>query len=262
MDALFAGLLAELDFFTTGFGVLTLAALAASIFLLWEWRLALVALILIQTGVAALMVSVHGLPTEWAAVQIMVVLLCALLLALSAQYIRDRQATRPPGPLLLRLMVLVLLLASWRVFDLQLSIPLLNPPVTRLFLWLGLCALTTLALSDSPFFTGVALLVWCVPIQAIVELLVPGHNLFVVIGMVEIVVTLACSYLLLVDLTPEPKPAPVITDSTFMERAPVLPALPAPDRPLLPDHGPVARPQPPRQSGPTPDAPAVARGSQ
>lgn len=261
MDAFFAQLLAGLGFFATGFGVLTIASLAASIFLFWEWRTALVALMIAQTGVAALMVSVHGLSTQWAAVQVMVILLCALLLSLSAQHIRDRQATRSPGPLLLRLMVLVLLLASWRVFDLHLSIPLLNPPVMRLFLWLGFCALTTLALSDSPFFTGVALLLWCAPVQAIVELLVPGHNLFVIIGMVEIVATLACSYLLLIDLTPEPKPASVITDSTFMERAPVLPALTAPERPLLPGHGTAARPQPQRPAGPAPDAPAVARGS-
>ncbi|RIK44861.1 MAG: hypothetical protein DCC55_01270 [Chloroflexi bacterium] len=261
MDALFAQLLAQLDFFATGFGVLTTAALAASIFLFWEWRTALVALLVVQTGVATLMVTVHELPTQWAAVQILVILLCALLLSLSAQQMRGRQATRAPGPWPLRLMVLLLLLASWRVFDLQLSIPLLNPPVIRLFLWLGLCALTTLALSDSPFFTGVALLLWCAPIQSIVELLVPGHNLFVIIGMVEIVVTLACSYLLLIDLTPEPKPAPVITDSTYIERVPALPALPAPERPLLPDPGAV-RPQPPRPTGPAPDAPAVVRGSQ
>lgn len=230
-------------------------------FLLWEWRSALVALIVLQVGVAALMVKVHGLTVEWAAVQIMVILLCTLLLSLSAWRMRDGQAAHSPGPWLLRLMVLALLLASWRVFDLHISLPMLNPPIVRLFVWLALCALTTLALGDSPFFTGVALLLWCVPIQAVVELLLPGHNLFVIIGMVEITVTLACSYLLLIDLTPKLEPVSVVTDSTFVERPTPLPALPGPERPLLPERS-SARPQPLRPNSAAPDSPAVVRGSQ
>ena len=45
MDSFFAQLLANLTFFTTGLGVISLAALAAAMFLFWEWRTALMALI-------------------------------------------------------------------------------------------------------------------------------------------------------------------------------------------------------------------------
>jgi hypothetical protein len=257
MDAHFAELLEKLSFFASGLGVLSLAVIATLIFVLWEWRSALLALIVLQLGLAALMVEVHGLPTQWAAVQIMVILLCTFLLSLSAQQMRGQRMAHPPGPLLLRLMVLALLLASWRVFDLHLNIPLLNPPIVRLFVWLALCALVTMALGDSPFFTAVALLLWSLPIQAVVELLLPGHNLFVIIGIVQIAVTLACSYLLLVDLTPTPAPTPVTTDSPFVEPPPRLPALPSPERPLLPERASGVRSQPVRPAGVGADAPAV-----
>jgi hypothetical protein len=262
MAADFAQLFGQLTFFGTGLGALTLAALATTLFLFWEWRSALLALIALQVGVAALMVQVHGLTTQWATVQVMVNLLCVLLLSLSAQRMRGRYAAHPPGPWPLRLMVLVLLLVGWQVFDLHLSVPLLNPPVVRLFLWLALCALITLALGDSPFFTAVALLLWCMPIQAVVELLLPGHNLFVIIGIVQICVTLACSYLLLIDLTPVPAPVAVPTDSTFVPTPPALPALPGPERPLLPERSNGLSTQSIRPAGTASDTPAVVRGSQ
>ena len=262
MAARFAQLFGELTFFSTGLGALTLAALATTLFLFWEWRSALLALIALQVGVAALMVQVHGLTTQWASVQVMVTLLCVLLLSLSAQRMRSRDATHPPGAWPLRLMVLVLLLVGWQVFDLQPSIPLLNPPVARLFVWVALCALTTLALGDSPFFSAVALLLWCMPIQAVVELLLPGHSLFVIIGIVQICVTLACSYLLLIDLTPAPEPIPVPTDSDFVPSLPALPALPGPERPLLPERSNAPPTQPVRPAGTATDTPIVARGSQ
>jgi hypothetical protein len=263
MDPIIERLLGQVSFFNTGLGVLALAALAATLFLFWEWRSALVTLIVLQVGVAALMVEVHHLPLQWAGVQILVILLCVLLLSLSAMRLRGRQALRPPGPWLLRLMVLVLLVAGWRVFDMRISIPLLNPPVMRLFLWLGLCAITTLSLSDSPLYTAIALLLWAMPVQAIVEMLTPGHTLFALIGMVQIVITLACSYLLLIELAPAIKPAPVPTDISFPQ--PIVPerTLPAPERRLLPErssNGP--RSQPVAPAATASDSPAVARGSQ
>jgi hypothetical protein len=262
MDLIVEQFLSDLSFFASGLGVLTLAALAASLFLFWEWRTGLVTLIILQAGVTALMVRVHGLSTAWAGVQILVILLCVLLLSLSAGQMRSRHAARPPGPWLLRLMVLVLLLAGWRVFDLHLSIPLINPSVVRLFLWLGLCALTILSLSDSPLYTAIALLVWIMPVQAVVEMLTPGHNLFALIGIVEIVITLACSYLLLIELVPVPKPAPIATDITFPQTIAPERQLPAPERRLLPERSTVNRPQPVASASAPPDPSTVVRGSQ
>jgi hypothetical protein len=258
-DLLFERFLDQFDFFATGLGLLLIAGLATTIFLFWEWRSALVTLLLVQLGVVVIMVNVHLLSTGWAWVQLVIMALCTLMLGLSASQMRGRQAARPPGPILLRCLVLVLLLASWRVFDLHLSLPLLNPPIVRLFLWLGLCALTTLALSDSPFFTGVALLLWGVPIHAAIELIVPGHSLFVLIGMMQIVVTLACSYLLLIDITPLSETREVATDITFPTEHVVRPALPGPERRLLPDS--TSTNLPARPTGTSTDTPIVARGS-
>ncbi len=260
IDLLFERFLAQFDFFATGLGLLLIAGVATTIFLLWEWRSALAALLVIQLGVVVLMVNVHLLSTGWAWVQLVIMALCTLILGLSASQMRSRQATRPPGPILLRFLVLILLLASLRVFDLHLSLPLLNPSVVRLFLWLGLCALTTLALSDSPFSTGVALLLWCVPIHAIIELIVPGHSLFVLIGMMQIVITLACSYLLLIDITPLTETRAVATDLAFPDARLARPALPGPERRLLPDRTSTNLPVSPAST--STDTPIVARGSQ
>lgn len=263
MERFFEPLLTQLHFFATGLGVVALGAVAVVMLLIWGWRSALVGTILIQTGVAALMVQVHDLSVRWGSVQILTTLLCVLLLGLSAQHMRGRQAARPPGSWLLRLLVAILLLASWRVFDINLTIPLLNPSVEQLFLWLSLCALTTLALSDSPFFAAVALLWWTIVMQAVVELLAPGYGLYAIIGMVQIVVSLACSYLLLIDLAPAPKPMPIATDMTFTEPSPPR-LLPPPERRMLPERASGAQStQPPaRPANTSPDAPIVAGGAQ
>ncbi len=151
---------------------------------------------------------------------------------------------------------------SWRVFDLNLAIPLLVPAVTRLFVWLGLCALVLLSLSDNPLFTGIALLLWCIPMQVIVQLLAPGHNLFVLIGITEIMLTLACSYLALVAAVPAARQRPVWTDVAFPDAATQRLALPAPARNRLPERT-ASSPRPalpPAESKPEP--PLIARGSQ
>jgi hypothetical protein len=226
MESWFSQFLAPLSFFASGLGVLTIAALATSLFLLWNWRLALLGLLGIQVGVAALVIPTQGFPVQPAAVQILVMALCVLLLSASAQSLRTPHAHPPPGSFLVRCMVVTLLLVSWELFDLQLSLPVISPTVSKLFVWLALCALVILSLSDAPLFAGIALLLWCIPIQVIVELAVPGHSLFVLIGMMEIVLALACSYLVLVDLAPVPPTPTITTDITFPEGSPARRRLP------------------------------------
>jgi len=68
---------------------------------------------------------------------------------------------------------------------------------------------------DDPFFTGVALLLWCIPVQAIVEILLPIPQLFILIDIIEIVVALACSYLMLTARTLNLEENTVVTDLTF-----------------------------------------------
>jgi hypothetical protein len=262
MEELFTQVLIKLHFFATGPGVLAIGTVATMIFLLWEWRFALFGLFVIQLGVAALAVRVQELSVQTAGVQVLVMGLCTLMLGLSAQQMQARNRFRAPGSWLLRLMALLLLLVSWRLFDLNLSIPLLVPVVARLFVWLALCSLILLSLSDTPLFSGVALLLWCIPMQVIVEILVPGHSLFVLIGMMEIVLTLACSYLVLVDLAPAVQPISIPTDISFPAQASPQPALPTAVRGRLtaePTLGAANRPAIPTE--PAPEAPLVVRGS-
>jgi len=158
-------------------------------------------------------------------------------------------------------MVLILLIISWRVFDLNLNLPLLLPAVTRLFVWLGLCALLTLSLSDNPLFTGIALLLWFMPMQVIVELLAPGHTLYILLGITQIVLTLACSYLTLVAAAPVVQPRPVLTDLAFPGNAAPLPALPVRERLRLPDLNTPAGRAAVIAAETEPDHPLIARGS-
>jgi hypothetical protein len=227
MDELVAQLLPYLEIFASGLGILTIGVFATLIFLLWRWRLALVGLLGVQLGVIGLVVKVHNLPVDWATIQMLTLGFCVLLLGLSAHQVR-LQTVQRPGSWVLRTLTLVLLLVSWQIFNLRLPLPMLMPQVTQLFLWLGLCALLILSLGDAPFFTGVALLLWCIPIQAAIEIILPGHNLAVFIGMLQILITLACSYMILVEHTPAIQASSIPTDITFP--AETVAPLPLPDR--------------------------------
>ncbi len=215
MEALLDWFLLRLNFFASGLGLLTIGALAVSIILFWHWRQALVSVLLVQIGVAVMIVHVHGVAQDWAAVQILVMALCLLLLALSAQQVRATSSLRWSGSWLLRCMTVLLLLVSWRVFHLKLTLPLISPQIVQLCIWLGLCTLILLSLSDTPFFTGVAWLLWCIPVQAIIQILLPAAMLFLPIDILQIVMALACSYLILTAQTPLLEEQPVVTDLTF-----------------------------------------------
>jgi hypothetical protein len=204
-----------LDFFATGAGLLIIGASAALIVLAWDWRVSLVGLFLIQVGIAALGVALHSVSAQWAALQIIVMLLCLLILALSAQQVHEARALHQAGNWLVRFMALVLLVLAWRVIDVMVPLPELGSSTTALVGWLVLCTLLILGLSDSPFFTAVAFLLWMIPAQTLLAVLIPSSNLFAVIGGVELLIALACSYLILLDRAPGLDRKFVVTDIVF-----------------------------------------------
>lgn len=234
MDELVARLLPSLEIFASGLGILAIGVLVTLIFLLWRWQLALVGLLGVQLGVVGLVVKVHNLPVRWATIQLLAMGFCGLLLALSARQVR-LQTVQQPGSWVLRLVTLGLLLVSWQIFNLRLPIPVVTPQVTQLFIWLALCALVILSLGDAPFFTGIALLLWCIPIQAAMEIILPGHELAVLIGVVEILITLACSYMILVEHTPATQESSIATDITFPTEGTTPLPVPGRERTRLPD---------------------------
>jgi hypothetical protein len=174
-------------------------------------------------------VHIHRLPIRWATVQIFVISLSIILLGLSVSQFGFPRAQRP-GSLLLRGLTLALLVISWRHFNINITVPVVAPLVTQLFVWLALCALVILSLGDRPFFTGVALLLWCIPVQAVVEIVIPGHGLFVLIGILQLFSALACSYMFMVEQMPAVEQRSVPTDITFPGTTVIAPALPILER--------------------------------
>lgn len=235
-----SGLLSILTFFSTGFGLMVVGAIAAAMILFWEWRLALAGLFVVQVGVATVAVQVEQIPGEWAGVMTAVTALTCLILALSAHQVPQPVSLRQSGTFLLRATVLVVIFLGWQALRDGIRIPELAPQVTALFVWLGLCVLVMLALSDNPLFYAVALLLWCVPVQAVVGVLLGIPALIALIGMLELAIALACSYLVLAEQLPVAEAPPILTDIAFPDPVRDVPA-PAPSAPELEWLGGLAR---------------------
>lgn len=214
-ESLTTWILANLAFFASGLGLLIIGATAVLIILLWDWRVTLCGLVIIQSGVIVLVVKVYQLPLMWSNVQLLVSTFAAGMLALSARQITTALYLHRPGSWLVRLCAVILLIVGWQFVEVEVTIPLLTPQITQLFLWLTVCSFVLMGLSDSPLHIGVALLFWFIPIQVLVEILLPGYGLFVQIGIVELFVALTCSYLLLAQHKPQQVVQRVLTDVTF-----------------------------------------------
>jgi len=233
MESLITWLLTNFAFFASGLGILTIGAVAIFMLFLWEWRSFLVGLCVIQLGVVVLVTQVHGVELKWAHVQILVTTLSAAMLLLSARQIRFALPYQRPGSWFIRLMAVMLLIVCWRLFDIDLTLPVVAPPLAQLFLWLAVCALIMLGLSDAPLSTAVALLLWFIPVQAFIQILLPEFRLFVLIGIVQLLSALACSYLMLAARLPATVVATRSTDMTFPSPT-RTPRTPLPSLPELP----------------------------
>jgi hypothetical protein len=107
----------------------------------------------------------------------------------------------------------------------------LRPEETRLVVWLALIGVLMMGLGDSPFFTGMGLILWLTLVQVGADVLLSIPALIAMIGMLELALALACSYLILVERVPDAIAAPVMTDITFPDESP----LPLPRREDMPD---------------------------
>lgn len=202
-------------------GIITTCAIAAAMVLFWNWRLSLLGLILVQFGATAVALNTQRVDSNVMLVQICVMILCGLILALSMYQAPQSPSIRQSGNWFLRLLALLLLYFALRLseFDFVLPLPDLDPSealrLTIFFAWLCICALLTLSFSDNPLFTGIALLLWCVPAHLLAAILTPVSGIVVLIGIIELLLALACSYLILMEgLSTEARPI-VATDVTF-----------------------------------------------
>ena len=222
MDSLFS----LFGFFASGFGLMFTGAIAGLMILLWDWRASLIGLVIVQLGVSVIAVLVHDVVPQWAIVQTLIMVLCSLILALSGNQVPSSRTLQQSGNWLMRVMALIMLIISWRLFEFQLPLPEIDSRVTLLFLWLAVCALLTLSLSDNPLFTGAALLLWLIPVQAITSILIPLPSLIIIVGALQLFLALAASYLILTEVygTAGQQEAIAITDITFPQTRPLLPS--------------------------------------
>lgn len=208
-------LFSVLNFLATGPGMLVTGLLATAIILAWEWRTSLICLVVVQFGVAAVAIFRQSIDIQWITVQTLTIVLCALILSLSVTQISGSPTSRQSGNGLLRLMIVILLYTSWRLFEINLAIPQIQSDVSVLFVWLGVCALVIMALSDNPLFTGTALLLWLVPMHVVVATLFPFTSLIVLFGVLELGLALCCSFLILAERLGDQEESPILTDITF-----------------------------------------------
>lgn len=212
-------------FFASGFGMLSIGTIAALTILIWDWRASLLGLVMIQFGVATVMVLTHNVVPQWAVVQTLITMLCSLILALSGNQVQVSRTLHQAGNWLMRILALIMLIISWQIFDIQIPLPLINARISVLFVWLAVCALLTLSLSDNPLFTGAALLLWFIPVQAVTMVLTPIPGLIAILGALQLFLALSASYLILTEgyATIEHEPV-TLTDITFPQSRPLLPS--------------------------------------
>ncbi len=195
-DALFYALGAP---FASGAGVLLLAVIAGAIVISWRWRFALLGAVLIHLGSASVLVYIHGVPGTLAAGQMGAVLLCVAMLAIAGTLQPNAASLAQGGNWPLRSLALLFILGAWWFLDPGYTLPSFSQPETELLIWTALCALALWSFSNSPLLAGVAVLLWSIPLYALASVLLPGSGLAAVVGIADLIVVLACSYLVLLE---------------------------------------------------------------
>lgn len=189
------------EFWTSAAFHVFLGLAAALPIILWDWRIALPSLLVVQLGTGAIFGSAYTLPAPWPAVHLGVLVFACLILLLSILQTRTVQVdqTGEFSSILFRTLVLgIAALLVWRASG-SIPLPLLDDSTKHLMIWLAVLALVTLGLAETALFGGIALLLWLIPVQSFFSALFPSPAVIVPLGILELLVALSCSYLLLVD---------------------------------------------------------------
>lgn len=196
IEALFTGLG---NIFATGVGILLLGAIAGALFVLWDWRIALLGAVFIHLGACSILVLVHDVPGLVAAGQLLAVTLAATMLAIAGFLHSDSKSLHQAGNWPLRLLALIFVVIAWWYLDPGYTLPYFSQPETDFMLWTGICALVMWSFSGSPLMAGAAVLLWSTPMYGLASVLLPGSGLPVVVGITDVILALACSYLVLLE---------------------------------------------------------------
>jgi hypothetical protein len=187
------------NIFATGAGILLLAVLTGAIFVLWDWRIALAGVVLVHLGSSSVLVLVHGVPGIIAAGQLLAIVVSAAMLAIAGLLHPHPTSLRQAGNWPLRLMALTFIVVAWWYLDPGYTLPSFSQAETDFLLWTAMCALALWSFSGSPLLGGVGVLLWSVPMYSLAAVLLPGSGLPAIIGITDIVLALACSYLVLLE---------------------------------------------------------------
>ncbi len=187
------------NIFATGAGILLLAVLTGAIFVLWDWRIALAGVVLVHLGSSSVLVLVHGVPGIIAAGQLLAIVVSAAMLAIAGFLHPHPTSLRQAGNWPLRLMALTFIVGAWWYLDPGYTLPSFSQAETDFLLWTAMCALALWSFSGSPLLGGIGVLLWSVPMYSLAAVLLPGSGLPAIIGITDIVLALACSYLVLLE---------------------------------------------------------------
>lgn len=208
------------SFWLSSTTLFVIGALAALSILLWDWRASLPLLLLVQLGAGQIAVQRLGAPQEWATIYLLVIVLSCTILALSLLQLPSSRSQAQTSNRLLRAMLLLLLGIALRYLDVRISLPLIDESTALFFIWLVACSLLTLALTDGPLFTAIGLLLWFIPAQTLAMVLLPIPALVALLGSLNLLLTLSCSYLILAESETLLARSQPMTDITFpRERA-------------------------------------------
>jgi len=196
MDALWGALGAG---FASNLGVLVLGAIAGMIVILWDWRVALAGVLFLQIGVGIVLVQIHQVPGVLVVGQIVAIVLATAMLALAATSTSATGSLHHAANWPLRLLALLFIVGTWWFIDPGYALPLFSLAETDLVIWCAICGLALVCFSGNPIVGGVAVLLWCTPLYAVAAVLLPGSGLAVMVGIAELLLVLACSYLALVE---------------------------------------------------------------
>lgn len=202
-----SGFFSLFSFFATGYGVIFTMALVLSLLVIWDWRLMLTVVLIVQLAVGTLMVAFHHVDTRWMVVQLLMMLISCATLAISVMQMHSTTLLRRRNNLMMHLLLAPLLITAWWLLQVDLPLPELNSAVRQLFLWLAVAALIELSIGNDPMSIGVGLLIWCIPMHALATLFTPIPSLLALIGLLELLIGFSCAYLVIADRNPALLPA-------------------------------------------------------
>ena len=183
--------------FASGPGLLILAALAGLIPLVWDWRVTVAALVTLHVAVTLMLAHLHGTPALLTVSQLVATLVTGSLLALAQWVRRAEPPSRQPANWLVRSMAVGFVVLAWWFVDPGIGLPMMSQPEVDILVWMAVCALIVMTLTVDPLFAGAALLLWLLPAYAFSIVLLPTTGMPALLGITEILVALACGYLIL-----------------------------------------------------------------